>query len=147
MYFDGDLTVLCPEDFANNSNDVADIISEENFVFLRRDRVLSDVALNSALFILYINKGSFSHLTFGHDSSGTGYFLAFHLIKVILDIFAVVLHVPSLYQERVSAHVLKLFEFLASDLSEFVQTFFRNFNFCFRFVLRRHPAVVFCAHK
>ena len=116
------------EDKTAQAHDITDVVGLEDFVLIDADIISLDIALNSALLILYIEERRLAHDSFSHNTAGDGNFLAFHGFEVLLDVLAVCSYIVRFLYKWISAHITKFLQFLSADFSLFADFFCGQFH-------------------
>ena len=121
---DRDLSGLCPEDFALDSDHVAYVQLFELFIVLFSHAVSRNVGLDIPFQILNIAERCLSHHTLGHHTPCDGYLCSLQLIIAVFDLLAVMCLVILRDNERVFAVLLKLRQLLPAYFSQLIQVWF-----------------------
>ena len=115
-----DLSGLCAEYLAFNTNNIAYIQLFKCFVCIFSDTVSCHIRLDHALQILHMAKGCLTHYTLGHHTSGDCYIFSFQFFKLILNILAVMCHIIFNDFKRILSLCLQFGKLLPADLQQLV---------------------------
>ena len=149
---DGDLSGLSGKDLAFNTHNISDIKFLKIFIVVFSNIVPCNVGLDIPFQILNVTERRFPHHTLLHDTTRYGNFPTFQLLKVVLDLLAVMCHIIFGNQKRVRPTCLKIRQFFTAHLSQLVQILilhilllfchcFHSFSLSDRCVLPRSAAI------
>ena len=126
LHLHRDLTAAGTEHDALDTDDITDIQLLEPLVLLGADLVDLHIDLDLALLVLNVAEGSLAHVTLGHDTTGDGNFLVFHLLKIVQDLLAVGGALKTNLYERIHAGFPQSGQLFTADTQQFVKIFLRG---------------------
>ena len=115
------LSGLCLKNRTLDSYNISNIKFLKIFIVVFSNIVPCNVGLDIPFQILNVTERRFPHHTLLHDTTRYGNFPTFQLLKVVLDLLAVMCHIIFGNQKRVRPTCLKIRQFFTAHLSQLVQ--------------------------
>ena len=120
FYLDGDLAGVGAEYLTTDTYDITNVHLLECCIGYFTQSISGDIDLYVTLQICHVTKGSLTHNTLGHHTTGDYYFLTFILFKIFLHIRSVSSHIKASDLERVIALCLQVGQLFATNLQKLI---------------------------